>query len=224
MSASADYRSPNYFQSEAQDADRWKYYRKMTEGQNTLLVNQGNQLVTAAPTIQNSGSSGTKQGSSTVMEVPNDSTAFWVADMTSAYSDSTSVKRGVRMLNGRKQVLIQDEITSSGSIQWRMHTNATVTPDGASATLARDGKTMKVSILNAPGGATFTTSQAKRFDSDPTPPAADQDNPNITVLIISLNAGTYNLQVLFTPQWDGSPSLPDPPSVDLANWSLTSHN
>jgi hypothetical protein len=81
---SSDYLSPNYFLSDAQDADRWKYYRKMTEGQNTILVSQANQNVLATPTVIN-GTSGTTQGSSTVVNIPNDSTAFFTADLTSAY-------------------------------------------------------------------------------------------------------------------------------------------
>ncbi|KAJ7071186.1 hypothetical protein C8F01DRAFT_943564, partial [Mycena amicta] len=77
-----------------------------------------------APTVKHD-SSGTTQRSSTVMNVhvPSDSTAFWTTDMTSAYLNASSVKRGVRLLNGRRQVLIQDEIKSTG---WRMHTDATV--------------------------------------------------------------------------------------------------
>lgn len=189
---SGDYLAPNYFSSDAQDSDKWKYYRKMTEGQNTILINQANQLVTAKPTITRNGTTGSKQGSSTVVSLEDGSTAFWVADISSAYSDATSVQRGVRMINQRKQILIQDEITSTAGIQWRMHTNATVTTNGASVTLVRDGKTIDVSILS-PSGATFTTSAAKRFDTDPTPPAPDQDNPGIPVLIIELNAGTQNI-------------------------------
>lgn len=144
--------------------------------------------------------------------------------MSSVYR--TSVKRGVRTLNGRKQVLIQDEIAAQGSIQWRMQTNATVSVDsgGSSATLTLDGKTMKVSILSPSSGASFTTSDAVRFPTDPTPPVPDQENPGVTVLIIALDAGTYNLQVLFNPQWDSSTKFVTPSSVDLANWSLTSHN
>ncbi|KAK7059129.1 hypothetical protein VNI00_001755 [Paramarasmius palmivorus] len=220
---SGDYRSPLYFSNDTQGSARWMYYRKMTEGQNTLLVNKANQNVASAPTILNKGSSGTKQGSSTVMNVPSDSTAFWVADMTSAYFDVSSAKRGVRMLNGRKQVLIQDEITAVADIQWRMHTNATVTPSGTEATLVRDGKTMKMSILS-PSGATFTTMDPKRFDSDPTPPVPDQDNPGITVVVIELAAGTHNIQVLFTPQWESGFEGVTPKSVDLDNWSLQSHD
>ncbi|KAJ7085693.1 chondroitin AC/alginate lyase [Mycena belliarum] len=220
---SADYRAPTYFSSGLQDADRWKWYRKMTEGQNTILVNQANQNVDAAPTVKHD-TSNTTQGPTTVIQVDKDSTAFFTMDMTSAYFDITSVKRGVRLLNGRKQVLIQDEITASKGVQWRMHTNATIAADGTSATLTLDGQTMKVTILNAPSGAAFSQSAAKRFDTDPTPPTADQENPGVSVLIISLPAGTYNLQVLFNPQWPGDVTYVTPPSVALDQWTLRSHD
>jgi hypothetical protein len=109
-----------------------------------------------------------------------------------------------------------------------MQTNATVSPaSGASTvTLSRDNKSMSVQILS-PQGATFSTSDAVRFDSDPTPPAADQPNPGIKVLIIDLPNGASSgttIEVLFTPQWDGNPSFSNPPSVALGSWSLTSHN
>lgn len=105
-----------------------------------------------------------------------------------------------------------------------MHTNATVTTDGTSATLTLDGQTMKVSMVNPPSGASFSISDAVRFSSDPT--AVDQPNPGVTVLIIDLPAGTYSLQVLFNPQWSGmsDSDFVTPPSVALDSWSLTSHN
>jgi hypothetical protein len=81
---SGDYNSPGYFSNDTQDSQRWMYYRKMTEGQNTILINQANQNVLAAPTVTHD-SSGTVQGSSTVFDVPNGSTAYWIADITSAY-------------------------------------------------------------------------------------------------------------------------------------------
>jgi hypothetical protein len=120
-------------------------------------------------------------------------------------------------------VLLQDEINSQAGVQWRMHTNATVVTDGATATLTLDGQTMKVSILNAPSGATFTTTAAVRLVPNPTHP--DQPNPGVTVLVIDLPAGTYSLQVLFNPQWPGMAAgdFVTPPSVALDSWSLTSH-
>lgn len=84
---SGDYLSLNYFTSDAQDADRWQYYRKMTEGQNTIMIDRGNQNVLALPSVKHD-SSGTQQGSSTVMNIPGDSTAYWTTDMTSAYFSS----------------------------------------------------------------------------------------------------------------------------------------
>ncbi|KAJ7066603.1 chondroitin AC/alginate lyase [Mycena amicta] len=219
-----DYLSPDYFSNDTQGSARWMYYRKMTEGQNTILIGETNQDVAAAPTMI-SGTSNTTQGSSTVFTPSTDSTAYFVTDMTSAYFNVTSVKRGLRLLNGRKQVLLQDEITAGASVMWRMHTNATVTTSGTTATLTRDGKTMDVSILNAPGGATFTTSNATRLSTDVVPPEADQPNPGITVLIISLPAGgPYTLEVLFNPQWSDETNFVTPNSVALDNWSLTSHN
>lgn len=84
---SGDYLSLDYFQSDAQDAVRWLYYRKRTEGQNTMVVAHSNQLVTAAPTVKN-GSSGTLQSSgTTVYEFPKNSNAFFTADLTSAYGN-----------------------------------------------------------------------------------------------------------------------------------------
>jgi hypothetical protein len=77
---SANYRSPGYFTSAAQDGDRWKYYRKMTEGQNTILVNKANQNLNAAPTIK-FDTSNTTQGPTTVNVVDQDSTAFFTTSV-----------------------------------------------------------------------------------------------------------------------------------------------
>lgn len=221
---SGDYNSIGYFSNDTQESQRWLYYRKMTEGQNTILVGQQNQNVLAAPTIMY-GTSGTVQGSSTVMNVPGDSSAFFVADLASAYFNVTSFSRGVHLINGRKQVLIQDEINAQASVMWRAHTNATVSlsTDGLTATLTIGSATTTVQLLNPPSGAQFTTMNAVRFPSDPTPPQADQPNDGVTVLTISLPAGSYTLEVLINPQWPGmsSSSYTTPSSVPLSQWSLT---
>lgn len=129
------------------------------------------------------------------------------------------------MLNARRQVLIQDEIDAQNPVQWRMHTNATIdATGGTSAKLTIGDKTMLVTMLNAPTGATFTSSDAVRISPDTAHP--DQENPGVKVLIISLPAGTYNLQVLFNPQWSDMPSgdFVTPKSVLLDSWSLASHD
>ena len=131
------------------------------------------------------------------------------------------------MINGRKQMLLQDDINAKGSIMWRMHTNATVSVSGTSATLTIGDKSLQMSILNPPDGVSMTTGPAQRFDNDPAlpPGQVDQPNPGVTVVMINLPAGTYSLQVLFNPQWDGmsSSDFQTPSAVAIDDWSLTSH-
>lgn len=135
------------------------------------------------------------------------------------------------MLNGRKQILLQDDITNANTTsEWRMHTNATVNINGATATLTLGGKTLIATILNPPSGVVFTQGPAERYPTDPPLPTgqydADQPNPGVTVLMIEIPTGTNSIQVLFNPQWDGmsSSDFVTPPSVAIDQWSLTSHN
>ncbi|KAG8743641.1 hypothetical protein FRC11_013788, partial [Ceratobasidium sp. 423] len=225
-----DYLSTGYFSSEGKDSQRWLYYRKRTEGQNTLVVNNDNQNVNAQPTVRYD-STGDKQGPSTTYSASGDSAAFFITDLTATYNGQ-NIKRGMRLVNGRKQVLLQDDLSGiTQSVEWRMHTNATVTIDGAktTATLTLGGQTMQVKILNAGSGVGFSTKGAVRAPNDPSlpPNQVDQPNPGVTVLCITLaQGGTQSLQLLFNPQWSGmSPSdFKLPPSVPLDQWSLTSHN
>jgi hypothetical protein len=84
---SGDYNSYEYFTSDAQNAVRWLYYRKRTEGQNTIVVGEANQLVTSSPTIMN-GTSGTIQSpGTTVFSPPSGSNAYFIADLTNAYGN-----------------------------------------------------------------------------------------------------------------------------------------
>jgi hypothetical protein len=82
---SANYRSKNYFSNENQDSDRWLYYRKRTEGQNCIVVGNQNQNVQAQPKLLANGTTGEAQGPTTVYTPPKSSTAFFVADLASAY-------------------------------------------------------------------------------------------------------------------------------------------
>ena len=143
---------------------------------------------------------------------------------------STSVKRGIRYINGRKQVLLQDDITATQPIMWRMHTNATVTVDssGTSATLKIGDQTLTMQILNPTSDMQISTGPAQRFSDDPALPTGqtDQENPGVTVVMINMQAGTKSLQVLFNPQWPGMSSndFKTPSAVAIDSWSLTSHN
>jgi hypothetical protein len=125
-----DYDSPGYFSSEKMDSQRWKYHRCGSKGQNILLYNQSNQLVTASPTVS--------------FEIgEHDTTSYWIADLTSAYEGLSSVRRGLRLLNERTATLIQDEIVGAAAgSQWKMHTTA-------KATLSEDKKIVGMFLIRS---------------------------------------------------------------------------
>ena len=226
--------------NETQGSLRWYYYRDASIGQNTVIIDGANQRVDTTP-ISTFGTSGTQQGSAPNYDAAlntttgANSTAFFTTDLTTAYTDgATSFKRGIRMVNSRRQILLQDEITATASVNWRMHTNATVVIDTAggnkTATLTLNGQTLIATILS-PSAATFSTTLPLRLPSMPLLPGgglgedADQFNAGVTVLEITLPGGQYSIQVDFQPVWPGlsASDYTTPPSVALADWSLTSH-
>jgi hypothetical protein len=151
---------------------------------------------------------------------------------------TSSIRRGIRFLNGRKQILVQDDIAgvpSGTNLQWRAHTNASVTADGTTATLAYpNGKQLQASIINAPSGVSFSTMAAEPMSQDPPAPTPTGDqldgnpsNEGVTVLVINTDqGGDFTLQVLLNPQWEGmaASDFLSPPNVAIQDWSVTSHN
>lgn len=82
---SGQYLAPGYFNGDdKQDGTRWLYYNTRTEGQNTILINNANQQISATPSAQ-FGSSGTKQGAAPSFNLSSTDTAFFTMDMSGAY-------------------------------------------------------------------------------------------------------------------------------------------
>ena len=81
------YLASGYFSSEAADSVRWEYYRKATEGQNTLLIGGRNQNPLAAPPTTY-GSTGEAQ-TSLLYNPANSSTAYFTADLSTSYNDTS---------------------------------------------------------------------------------------------------------------------------------------
>jgi hypothetical protein len=69
---------------------------------------------------------GDAQTSSMVYIVLGSLAAFFIVDLKSAYFEVTSSKRGIRTINGRKQVLLPDEIIATGSVTWRMRLSPSI--------------------------------------------------------------------------------------------------
>ncbi|ORY74548.1 chondroitin AC/alginate lyase [Leucosporidium creatinivorum] len=225
-----NYLAEGYFTSEAQDAERWWYYRKATEGQNTILIDSQNQNVLAAPntTFLTTG----EAQDALVYKPDNSSTAVFSIDMTT-YNNETEAggaKRAIRFINGRRQVLIRDEITSTASLQWRMQTNATITMsnNNQTATLTLNDEILIASLRQPSNGAFFTQAAVAASTDHALASGSEnenQPNPGVTVLTVACEAGTNTIEVLFNPQWPdfNANSYVDPPDVTIDNWTLTSH-
>lgn len=147
----------------------------------------------------------------------------------------STVRRGIRFLNGRRQILIQDDVSgvaSGSTIQWRAHTNASVTLNGATATLALGGQTLIASLPNAASGVVFSTATPTRQSNGPAPSppgtAQSTDVPNVNVTVLRVERASdgqsWSNQVLLSPQWASGAAAVSPPAVPVASWSLTSHN
>ncbi|PLW57753.1 hypothetical protein PCANC_01384 [Puccinia coronata f. sp. avenae] len=225
-----DYLGAGYFSSEGSASQRWLYYRCRTEGQNTILMGGLNQNPASSNPVLKFESTGDVQNNINYNVNSGQSTAYWITNLAEAYN-GTDVKRGIRMINGRTQALLQDEIAGSTlASQWRVHTNATIdiSGDGTTANMKMNGKQMAVTILS-PQGVKFETADPVRLATDPALPAGSPDlpNPGVTVLVINLPAATATttVSVLFSPAWsNGAKALSQVKQVPLAQWSISSHN
>jgi len=225
-----DYLGTGYFSSEGSNSQRWLYYRCRTAGQNTIMMGGLNQNPASSNPVLKFESTGDVQNNINYNVNSGQSTAYWITDLSQAYN-GTAVKRGIRMINGRTQVLLQDEIAGSTlASQWRVHTNATidVSGNGNTANMKLNGKQMTVTILS-PQGTKFETMDPVRLATDPPLPRGSPDlpNPGVKVLAINLPASstTTTVTVLFTPQWaNGVKTNLQQKVLPLDQWSLTSHN
>lgn len=219
-----DYLSHGYFAGESQDSDRWLYYRTRTAGQNTILYNNTNQKVTTAPSVSFASSGTTETGPAFLVD--DSSTALWITNLTSAYH-GPRIRRGLKLLGGRSQVLLQDEIQGAAhTSQWRMHTRADIVTQegGKRALLTMNGKRMGV-ILQSPAIAAFHIMDAVRSPIDPQLPPGETDapNPDVRVLCVDILPGHHTVAIIFVPIWDFEREFDMPPLIQLSGWNLTSH-
>ena len=185
-----NYSLPGYFDSKEQ---RWTYYKTRAEGQNTLVID---------PTERPDQNPQAK--SKIIRFVSQPEKGYAIADLTQAYYPKASkVLRGISLQNRRKQVLVQDEIRADTPINllWFMHTiaNISISEDGKTAMLDRDGKRLWAKLLNPEPNYKFTVMDAKPLATSPHP-KGQVKNLNIRKLTIKLEGiENEDLAVLFVP-------------------------
>ena len=208
-----DYGLPGYFNG----TQRWTYYRTRAEGQNTLVINPGTgggQTINASPPVvlYQSGAEGRT-----------------VIDLTSAYTGVTSVRRGIALIDGRRNVLVQDEIqaptATPADIRWFAHVKlpasaVQIAPDGLSATLTQNGQRLWVKIVTAPAGATLSLVDATPLATSPNPVGQDPNSDYKKLSIRMTGVTNARLAVLFVPLSAGMASPAAMPVIKpLVAWA-----
>jgi hypothetical protein len=194
---SDDYNLPDYF-----GKLRYTYYRLQSTSHNVPLLNGQNQREDATSKFLKHGEG--------IAE------PFAVIDFTEAYKDfASSAQRGMKVVDNRKSILIQDEfvLTKSAEVVWGMTTDASIqiiNPKQAELTLG--GQKMTAKILS-PANAVFAVESASQL-------APQKLNTGISRLLAKVTATTGNVtvSVLLAPQWPGSTNSYSGEITPLAKW------
>ena len=190
-----DYNLPGYF-----GAQRFTYYRLRTEGHNTLLVNSLNQDQKAAAPI--------------ILFKAVAASAYAIADLRAGYAPAgvKRAQRGMALLDGRARVLVEDELEApqAVTVEWALHTRASVAVSGSKATLTQNGKTLVVQVLE-PAGATLAA-------SDVTVPAPQNPTTGVRKLRLALPAKVTSarISVLLLPSGTSGAGVTARPLKDWA--------
>ncbi len=185
---------------------RWKYFRVNNEGHGTVTPGEGLQKPGTVAPIVEFGSKPER--------------GFAVADLTAAYpEEAVSLRRGIALLD-RSRVLVEDEYQPTERkelLHWRMITPAKIEVgvDGRSAILTRNGKRMRVEVLE-PAGVVFHVGSTRP------PTARENQNEGTEMLLVDVtpkgDGGVTRLAVLLTPEGERWGTLKGPKVVGLAGW------
>lgn len=211
---SDNYNLPGYFREQ-----RWDYYRMRGEGQNVLVINPGRgPEQDDTPEIK----------MSRVESSPQEALA--ITDITAAYAkDATKVERGVKLLDHRRMMLMQDEVQAKAPSEywWFMHTSTDVdeiSPDGSTVILTKNGKRLWARILS-PSQAKFSVMDATPLPTSPNP-AGQNTTAGIRKLAIHIeDVQNLRLSVLLVPLREGEAPPASLPVVEpLAQWQIAPAN
>ncbi|WP_231638545.1 discoidin domain-containing protein [Paenibacillus sp. JCM 10914] len=196
---------------------RWTYYRKKTEGHNTLVINP-----IEHPVIQ-------QEPYGTAVTLKKESKprgAYTILDLSDLYrKDASEMLRGMKLSSDRRELVIQDEIQlkQPSELYWFMHTGAEVeiTEDGRAAILYEQDKRLYVQMTEAPTGARFSVMDARPLATSPNP-EGQSSNEGMRKLTIHLQqVQDIDLSVRMIPLYAHDP-LPNDETdhIALLEWSI----
>jgi hypothetical protein len=197
---SNDYSLPGYWDM---SEGRWRYYRKRAEGHNTLVIDPDGK-----PDQDPTASCGIDRLES------GEESAFAVADLSPAYPGA-SVERGVGLVDGRSELVVQDEISADAAeVWWFFHTGAAIDADGRTATLERGGERTTAAVVS-PAAATFETMSATPLPPSPAPgeEAPVEGVSKLAIRLPDVEETTLTVRV-------GPDATPDREVTPIDEWSV----
>ncbi len=133
----------NHEIAKGDEITRWSYYQLAPEGHNCIIIN---------PSLDNIGQNVYSKDKITDFET-NDKGAFAITELSDAYAGfAESVRRGIKLSDDRRSVVIRDEIKfseSSNEVWWQMHTSASTEfdfVDNKTVILTKNGKSIKMMV------------------------------------------------------------------------------
>ena len=194
------------------------YYKLRAEGHNCNIINP-------ASDIDNKG----WEKCPIINKGSNLQESFAIVDMTPDYDKlAKSAKRGLKMFDHRRKVLIQDEISSLDGkpldSYWFMQTEAgiEIAPDGRSVMLYRGNEKMLVYMATAPKDARFTV-----MGTEPlvyTRPVESKQDWTFGAKKLTIHTTTeidLKLAIVFVPIQKGeTPNIAALPYKNLDEWKI----
>lgn len=195
------------------DYQRWTYYKKSAQGQNTLVFNpEKNPVLQQDP----------YEKAPITRFDSNNTSGISVIDLSRVYkSDALKVERGLKIFNNRSNVLIQDEfeLREKSTVYWSAHTEARI--DIISDKLVKltlNGKSLYALITSEIG--TFSKMSATALPGTQGL-FCNLDNKGVNKLLIHLEdiiSGT--LSVVFIPTLEEITEFENYQVTPIANWTL----
>ncbi len=194
------YALPGYWKK-GEGGQRWTHFRLGSDSHNVIQIEDDQQRVDGAAKF--------------VAYDSRNEQASVVIDVTGAYQPHVSrALRGVRMLPGRRAVLVQDELelVKPARVAWNLLTEADVAISGRTVTLTREGKSLTLRILS-PDSATIET-----VDIALEPPAGSTEAFTKLVARVKAGEGPFRIAALLSPDWPDAQTVESAEVLPLEDW------
>ena len=191
---------------------RWQYYRKRAEGQNTIVINPD-----AGPDQEIHATAEITRYDASI------DASYGIVDISEAYTDhTTAATRGFALWDDRRCGLIRDELETEAPVDlyWFMHTEANVEIGDGVASLTRNGE--QLTVYPVESDARLEVTGASPLPTSPNP-SGQAANEGVKKVVIMLEAVTDPaLTVVLEPIVDER-RQPQPSTIpELEHWTVPS--